>query len=79
MKNKFIIVSLDDWEGLYYKDKLIKEGHEIKRPELVDLMKKHQVWDVDFDYLDAEGEEIVQDSGCMFHTYEEVKKYIESN
>jgi hypothetical protein len=77
MENKFTIVSLDDWEGLYYKGKLIEEGHEIRRSELVHLMKKHQVWDVDFEYLDAEGEELVQDSGCMFNTYEEAKKYIE--
>jgi hypothetical protein len=78
MENKFIVVSLDDWEGLYYKGKLIEEGHKIRRLNLVSLMKKHQVWDVDFEYLDAEGEEIVQDSGCMFNTYEEAKQYIEA-
>lgn len=78
MENKFNIVSLDDWESLYYKGELIKEGHEIDRFDLVRLMKKYRVLDVDFEYLNGEGEEIVHDSGRMFNTYEEASKYIEA-
>lgn len=77
MENKFIIVCLDDWEGLYYKNELISEGHEIRRDELVGLMKQHKVWDVEFKYLNQEGENIVQAYGSMFNTYEEVKPYLE--
>ncbi|QWU14321.1 hypothetical protein SAMN04487895_101624 [Paenibacillus sophorae] len=77
MENKFIVVGLNDWEGLYHKGNLIEEGHEIRREVLVRLMKQHAILDVDFEYLNQEGEEIVQDSGCMFDTYEEVSKYIE--
>ncbi|PZT57418.1 hypothetical protein DN757_01820 [Paenibacillus silvae] len=77
MKNKFIIVVLDDWEGLYYKNELISEGHEIRSKELVGLMKQHKVSDVDYEYLNQEGENIVQACGSMFITYEEVKPYLE--
>lgn len=79
MENKFIIVSLDDWEGMYYINELISEGHEIRRDELVRLMKQHKVWDVEYEYLNQEGENIVQSYGSMFNTYEEVKPYIEQN
>lgn len=77
MENKFIIVCLDDWEGMYYKNDLISEGHEISRSELVRLMKQHKVWDVDWEYLNQEGENIVQDCGNMFNTYDEAKPYLE--
>ncbi|WP_342423158.1 hypothetical protein [Paenibacillus sp. FSL E2-0178] len=77
MKNKFIIVSLDDWEGLYYKNELLSEGHEIRRDKLVRLMKQHKVWDVEFEYLNQEGENIVQAYASMFNTYSEAKAYIE--
>ncbi|MEK4006438.1 hypothetical protein [Paenibacillus sp. FSL H3-0333] len=77
MENKFIIVSLDDWEGLYYKDELISEGHEISRERLVRLMKQHKVWDVEFEYLNQEGENIVQAYASMFNTYSEAKPYLE--
>ncbi|MFE6075687.1 hypothetical protein ACFVQB_14540 [Paenibacillus sp. NPDC057886] len=77
MENKFIIVALDDWEGLYYKNELISEGHEIGRSELIGLMKQHKVWDVDFKYLNKEGENIVQAYASMFNKYEEAKPYLE--
>nr|WP_145401598.1 hypothetical protein [Paenibacillus xylanexedens] len=77
MENKFIIVILDDWEGLYYKNELISEGHEIRRDELIRLLKEHKVWDVDFEYLNQEGQNIVQACASMFNTYEEAKPYLE--
>ncbi|WP_167433903.1 hypothetical protein [Paenibacillus silvae] len=40
-------------------------------------MKQHKVSDVDYEYLNQEGENIVQACGSMFITYEEVKPYLE--
>lgn len=77
MENKFFIVGLDDWEGLYFKGKLIEDDHEIRRENLVRLMKQYGVLDVEFKYLNQEGEQVVQESGSMFNTYEEAKQYLE--
>lgn len=77
MENKFIIVNLDDWEGLYYNGKLIADDHEIRRESLVRLMKQYLVFDVEFEYLNEEGERIVKESGSMFDTYEEVIQYLD--
>lgn len=76
MNNKFILVTLDDWEGLYCNNEIIEEGHRISREGLVALMKQHKVLDVDFKSLNEEGEKLVQDTGCMFRTYEEAVNYI---
>lgn len=77
MENKFTIVSIDDWEGLYYKGHLIEEDHEIHRGKLIRLMKQHRVWDVDFEYLNEEGERLVKEFAGMFNTYDEAKQYLE--
>ncbi|MGM1044806.1 MAG: hypothetical protein ACQEXX_01530 [Bacillota bacterium] len=78
MENKFIIVGLDDWEGLYYRGNLISDDHEIRRENLIRFMKLYRVLDVEFEYLNQEGERIVQESGSMFNTYEEAKQYLDS-
>ena len=77
MENKFIVVTLDDWEGLYCEGKLIVDDHEIRRESLVRLMKQHLVFDVEFKYLNEEGERIVKESGSMFGTYEEARQYLD--
>lgn len=65
MENQLIIVSVDDWEGIYYQGKLIDEEHQIRRFRLIEIMKEYNTLNVVEVWLSSEGEEYVQDRGCM--------------
>lgn len=74
---KISIVIADDWEGLYLNNRLIEEGHKIKRLELVSVMKEFNTFDVEEQWLSNEGIEAVEHIGNLPNKYEDIARYIE--
>jgi hypothetical protein len=65
MGSRLILLSADDWEGLFIDGELIDEGHEIRRTELVKAMKTYSTFDVKFEYFSIEGQEWLEERGSF--------------
>ncbi|MOA10828.1 hypothetical protein D3C78_1307350 [compost metagenome] len=73
---KINIVIADDWEGLYLNNRLIEEGHKIKRLELVGVMKEFNTFDVEEQWLNNAGIEAVERIGSLPSKYDDIARYI---
>lgn len=51
MKSEYVLVSVDDWSGLYRNGNLAMEGHSIRFEEAMELCVKHRP--VFFEVLEA--------------------------
>lgn len=76
MENQLIIVSIEDWEGVYYQGKLIYEQHEVRRFKLIDIMKEYNTFDVVEVWLSSEGDEYIQDRGRMPENYDDLIQFL---
>ena len=45
----FVTGEEGDWEGLYVKGKLVKEGHELTKYDVLDALKEYN-FDLGFEY-----------------------------
>lgn len=63
--NKFILISADDWEGLYYDGMLVFEGHELQKKELVNFMNVAKTINVEFKSFNYLGLDWIHDRGSL--------------
>lgn len=78
MENELIIIVLEDWEGIYYNGELEYEGTHIRRRKLIELMRKHNTFNVKEYDLDYEGEEWIDSimSGTFPTRIDELEEFI---
>ncbi|WP_064199133.1 hypothetical protein [Brevibacillus brevis] len=74
MGNTLIVLTGDDWEGLFYNGKLIEEEHSIHKSELVNRMKQYQTFDVRFLWLNNMGLKWIHNEGSFPSNFEDVPK-----
>lgn len=74
VENKLILLSGDDWEGLFLNYRLIDERHEITRRELVKTMKDHKTFNVEFEYFSIEGQEWLEENGNFPLNFHDIPK-----
>jgi hypothetical protein len=64
-ENNLTLIIGDDWEGIYHDGLLIYEGHEVQRRELVNLMKSHETFNVEFKALNDMGIDWLHEEGSL--------------
>jgi hypothetical protein len=68
------IIRTEDWEGIYFGNELIDEGHSI---DFMHILEKHFGFKVDYKYIDAEKFENYFGANCP-DTLEEVKMKLDA-
>lgn len=70
--NNLVVISADDWEGIYLNDKLLDEGHKITKHQLVDYMREYNTFEVYFEAFTDEGCRWIEDQGSLPSKYEDI-------
>lgn len=69
---RLILVSGDDWEGLFLNGKILDEEHSIQWDNLVKYMKQFNTLDVNFVMLSPLGDEWLQNRGSFPEYFSEI-------
>jgi len=70
---QLIIIRCDDWEGIYYNDKLINQDHSIDWNKVITELG----YNIKVEYIDDE--EFLDSLGYLPESLDELKTEIESN
>lgn len=63
MMNKVVIVSGDDWSGLYVNGKLETEDHQIRQHDFINLIEKYRCFE-SVDVVEIDDYRLEELGGC---------------